>query len=84
MKQVRRIRHRCTNQWSKDWPRYGGRGIELHFTGPELEAWIRENRFAWTGFQIHRINNDRHYSLNNIVLIPASLHQASHHDSCPI
>lgn len=84
MKQVRRIRYRCSCERAKMFYRYGMRGISLRFTGSELEAWVLENEFEWKEMHLHRINNDRDYSLNNIALIPTSWHQASHHDNCPI
>lgn len=83
-KQVRRIRYRCNVERAKMFYRYGARGIKLKFTGKELAIWIETNGFEYLGRQIHRINNDGDYSLDNIVLLTPKNHRAIHWDGVPI
>jgi len=84
MKQCRRIRYRCTRERAKMFYRYGARGISLQFTGPQLAKWIERTGQQWRGKHLHRINNDKGYSLNNIALLSSADHRAAHNDSCPI
>lgn len=83
-KQVRRIRYRCNVERARMFYRYGGRGICLTFTGKQLAEWIEQNDFEYIGRQIHRINNDGDYSLDNIVLLTPKNHRAIHRDGVPI
>lgn len=83
-KQVRRIRYRCNVERARMFYRYGGRGIRLTFSGKQLAEWIKQSGFEYVGRQIHRINNDGDYSLDNIVILLPKDHRAIHWDGVPI
>lgn len=59
---------RCNNPRSTSFERYGGRGIEFRFAGPnEAARWIEENLgIADRTMQIDRINNNGHYEPGNL------------------
>ena len=63
------MKARCRFSYHVQYPRYGGRGIELKISREDFIAWyIREagGRFDLT---IDRIDNDGHYELGNMQLI---------------
>lgn len=73
-----RIKQRCNNSKCKDYNRYGGRGIKLCFTRIELLDWLKENNIDPRGLDIHRIDNDGNYELNNIMFLTRSEHTILH------
>lgn len=58
-------KHRCTNENSKAWEHYGGRGIEFRFTS--FEQFITHIGKRLTAKHcLDRINNDGHYEVGNV------------------
>ena len=55
---------RCTNKNSKDYPEYGGRGIEFRFKSHEAFCEYMGPRPV--GMSIDRIDNDGHYEPGNV------------------
>lgn len=60
------IRRRCNNPNNKDYPRYGGRGIECKITSEELKKlWFRNKAYLLNKPSIDRKDNDDHYTFDN-------------------
>lgn len=72
------IRHRCDNVGDVNYIRYGGRGIRCIFTEQELYDWFVENNIDPRGKNVHRINNDDNYTLNNIISLSHKDHAKAH------
>jgi hypothetical protein len=60
----RDARNRCRKTWRKDYPRYGGRGIEFRFDS--FEQFYAELGPRPAGMTLDRINNDGHYEPGNV------------------
>jgi hypothetical protein len=59
------MRTRCTNPRRKDWPRYGGRGIECRFTS--FEQFLAEiGPRPSPRHSVDRINTNGHYEPGNV------------------
>lgn len=63
-------RQRCTNPKNRNWPNYGGRGIEFRFN--TLEELFEELGHRPTSHSIDRIDNDGHYEQGNVRWATAS------------
>lgn len=72
------IRKRCTNPNQMGYKYYGGRGIKCLFTSRELYDWIITNKIDPKGLEIHRIDNDGNYTLDNIVFLSRNMHIKAH------
>ena len=60
---------RCTNPNDRNWPNYGGRGIELRFQSTkECSDYLMQLHPAedWMGYEIDRIDNNGHYERGNL------------------
>lgn len=55
---------RCNNPNSKDYPRWGGRGIEFRFNS--FDQWLEELGERPEGMTVDRIDNDGHYEPGNV------------------
>ncbi len=63
---LKRIRTRCNNPNSKDYPKYGGRDIKCEITSEDLEfLWLRDNASKMKKPTIDRMNNDKNYTIDN-------------------
>jgi carbohydrate-binding DOMON domain-containing protein len=64
------IKDRCNNPKNKSYYTYGGRGIKLLFSKEEflkqMSKSFVEHRKVNKSTTLNRINNDKHYSLDNI------------------
>jgi hypothetical protein len=59
------MKQRCRNPNNEKYPRYGGRGIEVRFTGwAQFRDWAYANGYR-EGLTIDRIDNDGHYEPSN-------------------
>lgn len=74
------IKARCTNPNCRDYKNYGGREIKCKFTTNDLFSWIVSNNIEPRGKDIHRIDNDGNYTLENIEFMDRSLHRSLHAD----
>lgn len=72
------IKHRCTNLNSIKYKYYGGRGIECLFTSEALFDWVVMNNIEPRGRDIHRIDNDGNYTLDNVEFMDGGLHISLH------
>lgn len=72
------IRTRCMNPNNKAYARYGSRGIKLCFTTQELLSWLEINHVNPRGLEIHRIDNNDDYTLDNIIFLTKSEHSSIH------
>lgn len=66
------IYQRCNNPNHEWFPAYGGRGIQLRFSGREhFVNWVRANlpHETYQAVQIDRIDNNRHYEPGNLRLV---------------
>ncbi len=75
---VSRIKHRCTNPRDFSYTYYGGKGIKLCFTAGELLDWLVGRSIDPHGLDIHRINNDGNYTLDNIEFLTPAEHRTIH------
>ena len=73
-KLISSIKQRCYNSNHVSYKNYGGRGIKLEFTRKELEVWLLENGIDPRGLQIHRKDNDKNYTLDNIEFMSHAEH----------
>ncbi len=79
------LNHRCTDPENKDYPRYGGRGIQNKFKSPDDFRDHIINDLGITtfdqikGLQVHRTNNDSHYMQGNIEFLTPEEHGEAHH-----
>ena len=76
---INNIKQRCNNKRCKDYKYYGGRGIKLCFTVDELCNWFITNKINPRNKQIHRIDNNSNYTLDNIEFLSKSKHMKLHH-----
>ncbi len=68
------IKDRCENTNCKDYPYYGGRGIENRITEEELEMlWYRDKAWLLDQPSIDRKDNDGHYTFENCQYIEFSV-----------
>ena len=75
---MNRIKQRCINPNSPIYKYYGGRGIKCCFTRDELYNWLVENDIDPRGLDIHRIDNNGNYVLDNIKFLTKSEHIKLH------
>lgn len=75
---VKNIKTRCTNSNNPNYRYYGERGIKCLFNSIELFDWIVINNIEPRGRDIHRINNDGNYTLDNITFMDKGLHSSLH------
>ena len=72
------IKARCTNPETHNYKNYGGRGIQYCFTFNELLSWLTTNNIDPRGLNIHRIDNDGNYTLDNIEFLDKNNHMRLH------
>lgn len=72
------IKTRCNNPNYVGYKNYGGRGIKCGFTSNELFDWVTINNIEPRGRDIHRINNNGNYTLDNITFMDKGLHISLH------
>lgn len=66
-KRAQAAHQRCTNPNERNYPRYGGRGIEFRFKSPRAMAeWVASNLGLHKDMELDRINNDGHYEPGNL------------------
>lgn len=75
---VNHIKQRCTNSNHVGYKYYGKRGIKCEFTVDELYNWLIVNKIDPQSLEIHRINNDNNYTLNNIRFLDRDAHAKAH------
>jgi len=75
---VSAIRQRCNNPNNPAYKHYGKRGIYCYFTWTQLLNWLIAKGIDPRGKNIHRINNDGNYSLDNITFMDGGLHTSLH------
>jgi len=71
-------KQRCENRNNPRYSCYGGRGIRLHFGTGKLYEWCLLNSIDPRGLEIHRIDNDGDYTLDNIEFLTKSEHTTLH------
>lgn len=57
-------KYRCTNPKIRDFPKYGGRGIQFKFKS--FEQFLAGVGFRPPGALLERINNNGHYEPGNV------------------
>lgn len=84
------LRRRCEQKTHHKYPRYGGRGIKLIITRKEFYTWYKSNKqcvecgtdFDYSDLakcqHIHRINNNGHYEIKNIIALCPRCHRSVH------
>ncbi len=72
------IKERCNNPRHPKYKYYGSRGIKLRFTFNELYDWCVTNHVNPRGLEVHRIDNNGHYELDNIEFITPKEHGSKH------
>ena len=73
------IKQRCNNPNHEQYKNYGGRGIKYLFTVEELYNWFITNDIDPRGLDIHRVDNNGDYALDNIEFLDRSTHLKLHH-----
>jgi len=74
------MRGRCNNPTSKDYHKYGGRGITVCDEWNDFEVfrvWALKNGYA-PRLHLHRKDNDKGYSPENCEYLAPSVHMAIH------
>ena len=75
----RRMIDRCRGYAECHRRAYKNRGIEVRITLDEVkEIWDRDNASAMESPTVHRIDNDGHYTKDNIEFIEQREHRAMH------
>jgi len=70
------IRQRCYNVKRKCHKDYGGRGIECCITVKDLIfLWYRDKAFSMKWPEIHRIDNNKNYTVENCQYMERSKHR---------
>lgn len=74
------MKKRCRNPWSKDFARYGGRGIDCCFdTFEEFCDYVDfDLAVDPAGLHMHRIDNNDSYKRGNIEFLTPEEHAAAH------
>lgn len=72
------IKQRCNNPNNSRYENYGGRGIKVCFNSNELFLWLIEKEIDPRGLEIHRIDNNGNYVLENIEFLTKSKHTILH------
>lgn len=73
------INQRCNNKNNKKYKHYGAKGIKNKITLKQVKfLFIRDGGFNMVTPSIHRLNNNRDYSLSNCKFIEASEHATYH------
>ena len=75
---VAAIKQRCTNPKASRYEYYGERGIKCKFTRQELYNWLISNKIDPRGLDIHRIDKNSNYTLDNIDFLTKSEHAKVH------
>jgi len=60
-----KMKGRCKNEKTKDFPNYGGRGIKVCDRWQSFESFLKDMGERPVGMSIERINNDRNYEKSN-------------------
>lgn len=70
---LKSIKQRCENPKNKDYPHYGGRGIENRITVEEIEKlWYRDKAWLLDQPSIDRKENNKNYTFKNCRFIELS------------
>ena len=72
------IKRRCENPSRHNYPYYGGRGIKLCFSVDALYDFVCRENIDPRNLELHRIDNDGHYALNNIEFLSNEEHKQEH------
>ena len=75
---MRGIRQRCYDPNVKDYKYYGGKGITVEFTHRELMDRLSDRNIDPRNLVIHRKNNNKNYSLDNIEFLTKKEHNILH------
>lgn len=75
---MKEANRRCSNPSYEGFRYYGGRGIKICFTRGELHCWLVKNGIDPRGLQIHRIDNEKNYTLYNIEFLTPRNHTLRH------
>ncbi len=73
---VTNIRQRCTNTKGRPYPTY--KTVKICFTSEELYRWLVLHEIDPRGLDIHRIQFDGNYSLDNIEFLTKGKHTRLH------
>jgi len=73
------MRQRCNDKKAINYKNYGGRGIKIEIDLRELrELWIFSGADEMKKPELHRIDNDGNYSMNNCKFIEGEEHRRIH------
>lgn len=72
------VKQRCNNPKAINYKYYGGRGIKLCFTSDELYQWVVVNNIKPQNKQMHRIDSNGDYCLDNVEFLNPKNHFAKH------
>lgn len=61
------MKQRCTNPNNAHWASYGGRGITLHPSWADFEAFYRDMGDRPTGMTLERVDNEKGYEPGNVI-----------------
>jgi hypothetical protein len=66
MTHLRDANYRCNNSNHPDFHRYGGRGIQQLMADKDFKfLWLRDKAYLMKHPSIHRIKNDKNYTIDN-------------------
>lgn len=72
---------RCTNPKCKDYPNYGGRGIQVCEEWRDFRSFMRDMGECPDGLQIDRIDNDKGYEPGNCRWVTCELNNRNRRDN---
>jgi hypothetical protein len=70
---------RCNNPHHKSFKNYGAKGIKLLMTQDDFKmVYFKDRAEKMKRAEVHRINNDGHYEISNVVYLEGSDHRRAH------